>query len=332
MKVQLITAAMLCVALSACSSDSDEGGVSPFMLDSPFTQSSGTIANTDDGETGQPVTTEPPVAPVTTGTSGSQSEDQLLNIGTSQDPGTAWSCTVPEEFDDSGDEVIFGFYGEGDGIIGIFEQSGTTQFQPVPFTFDSLGNATFTLESDDGTISTVVLGAPNFTDGTTFTSTVSGFGDNFLSNCEILTFVGETTTEVPEPPVTIDDSLEAQLLNAGSPAAPVDEWSCISGIVMFRFYSEGQGVISVGDESFDLQYTATGADEIEIFDGQDTGSLSSIQFTGADNFSGVFFDGEDAFDIDCTRQQAPALAQADSTRTNLSLFKSIPFEKGQAAI
>ena len=275
----------------------------------------------------QPPVSQPPVSQPPIGGSSSQSEDQLLNQGTSQSPVSAWACSVPDDTELDGLLIVLGFYGQGDGIFGLLDpDSGMVFGDQTPYTFDASGNATFITPLDDGTSLTVVLAAPVFIDGTTFTSSIGdGVDETFPTTCALIEIGTDTGTgNQPELPTTGSGDLEAQLLNAGTQANPLGGWTCEG--FLFGFYGSGQGRFGAGDNFNTIQYTVTSADGIELSDGINTGSLSSIQFTGPDNFSTTFFNGEDTLGIECTRREL-SLAQADSRTSGLSLLKSMQFDK-----
>ena len=62
--------------------------------------------------------------------------------------------------------------------------------------------------------------------------------------------------------------------------------------------------------------------------------MSSIQFSGPDNFSTLLFGGSDTLGIDCTRDVTITLAQAEFTEfrsSDQSKLKSSLFDKGLMA-
>ena len=321
MNIHYITSIALCCTLAACSdsgtSPPNDGSTQPTLPTS--TQPTST----------QPTSTQP-TQPIN-----STSEDQLLNQGTSQAPGTAWACSIPND----SDFAVLGFYGQGDGIIGALEPSGAITGTQAPYVFDASGNATFTVQVESGPLA-IVLAAPNFIDGTNFTSGLTvGNEPRFETNCELFGLTAAGGGSEPETgPTTGGGSggdLESRLLNSGTQANPAGGWSC-EGLLL-GFYGAGQGRIGQSDGngggSFNtMEYSIVGADELEIFANGVTGTMSSFQFSGPDNFSTVVFDGSDTLGLDCTRQQFElASASAESRTTDLSKLKSALSAKGLIA-
>ena len=327
----------------------------PTEATSPIDQTEGTDPGEEDPidtnpGVGNPTETGPietnPTTPVTqppSGGSDGQSEDQLLNQGTSESPINAWACSVPVDVLDDGSSFVFGFYGEGDGIFGILATDGAVTGGPTAYSFGASGDAALIVEFNDGTTQTVILRAPTFTDGTSFSSSINDGGDaEFTTNCRLIQFAdgadggtdtgtdtGTNTGTGTGTPAADGGNLESQLLNAGTLANPAEGWTCEG--FLFGFYGAGEGRIGAGSSFNIMNYVVTGADEVEISANGTIGNLLAIQFSGADNFSTDFFDGSNTFTIDCTRfELSLSSAQADSTTTGLSALKSIRFDRNLA--
>jgi len=220
--------------------------------------------------------------------------------------------------------LVFGLYGQSDGLVGFLAPDGRVSGLSAIYSVNASGDVLFLAQGNTGTIP-IILQAPNFTSGTTFTSTVT-FGTDapFDTSCGLISISPIAQDPVPTPIPT--GNLEAQLLNRGTQAAPQEGWSCEG--TLLGFYGSGQGRIG-RDPNFNVMEYTVNSDTVDIRINGLSAEMSNILFSGPDNFSTLLFDGSLTLGIECTRfglSLASASRSASEQNSVISQWKQLPHD------